>query len=57
MCQRSVKKYWTKIFEEFDGSSRIKNITDKLNLGELQVDHISAKFTVESTKKYMPAVK
>ena len=32
------------IFTEFDGSSGIKNIiTDRLNLGELQVDDISAK--------------
>ena len=42
------------ILAEFDRSSSIKNITDRLNLGELQVDNISAKFTAESTKKYIP---
>ena len=33
------------IFTEFDRSSPIKNITDKLNLVEVEVDNISAKFT------------
>ena len=32
----------------------MKNFTDRLNLGELQLDDISAKFTSESTKKYIP---
>ena len=42
------------IFAEFDGSSVIKNITDtSLNLGELQIDDVSSKFTAESTKKYI----
>ena len=42
------------IFAEFDGSSVIKNITDtSSNLGELQIDDISSKFTAESTKKYI----
>ena len=35
-------------FAEFDGSSRIINITDnRLNLVDLQVDDISAEFTTE----------
>ena len=43
------------IFAELDGSSRIKNIiTERLNLGELQVDDVSAKLTAESTKKCIP---
>ena len=43
------------IFAELDGSSGIKSIiTDRLNLGGLQVDEISAKITTESTKKYIP---
>ena len=43
------------IFAEFNGNSRIKNIiTDRLTLGELYVDDISAKITAESTKKCIP---
>ena len=42
------------IFAEVDGSIRIKNITDMLNLGELQAHDVSAKLTTESTKKYIP---
>ena len=42
------------IFTEFDRSSPIKNITDKLNLAEVEVDNISAKFTAENKKKYIP---
>ena len=42
------------LFAEYDRSSPIKNFTDRLNLRELQVDDISAKFTAESTKKYIP---
>ena len=42
------------LFTKCDKSSPIKNFTDKLNIRELQVDDISAKFTVESTKKYIP---
>ena len=42
------------IFAEVDGSIRIKNITDMLNLGELQANDVSAKLTTESTKKYIP---
>ena len=42
------------IFTGFDRTSPIKNITDKLNLGEVEVDDISAKFTAENTKKYIP---
>ena len=35
---------WNDIFAEFDGNSGIKNIvSDRLNVGELQVDDISAK--------------
>ena len=48
------KKLLKDIFAECDRSSSIKNFTDRLNLGELQVDGISAKFTAESTKKYIP---
>ena len=36
------------VFAECDRSSLIKNFTNRLNLGELQVDNISAKFTAES---------
>ena len=41
------------LFAEFSRSSliQITNFTDRLNLRELQVDAISAKFTAESTKK------
>ena len=40
------------IFAELDESSRIKNIiTDRLDLGELQVDDKSAKVTTETTMK------
>ena len=40
------------IFAELDGSSGIKNIiTDRVNLGGLQVDDISTKITSKSTKK------
>ena len=43
------------IFAELDGSSGIKNIiTDRLNLGRLQVDDshiISTKITAESSRK------
>ena len=44
------------LFAECDISSRIKKFTysDRLTLRELQVDDISAKFTAESTKKYIP---
>ena len=42
------------LFAECDRSSSIKNFTDRLNLCELQVDDMSAKFTAESTKKYIP---
>ena len=33
---------------------QFKNFTDRLNFCELQVDDISAKFTAESTKKFIP---
>ena len=33
---------------------QFKNFTDRLNLCELQVDDISAKFAAESTKKFIP---
>ena len=39
------------LFAEYDRSSPIKNFTDRLNLCELQVDDISAKFTAENTTK------
>ena len=42
------------VFAEYDRSNPIKNFTDRLNLRELQVDDISAKFTAESTKKFIP---
>ena len=38
------------IFAELNRSSRIKNIADRLDLGELRVDDISAEFTAESSK-------
>ena len=41
------------LFAECDRSP-IKNFTDRLNLRELQVDDISAKFIAESTKKQIP---
>ena len=48
------KKLLKDIFVKCDRSSSIKNFTDRLNLGELQGDDISDKFTAESTKKYIP---
>ena len=39
------------LFAECDRSSPIKNFTNRLNLCELQVDDISARFTAETTKK------
>ena len=43
------------IFAEFNGNIRIKNIiTDRLTLGELHADDISAKITAESRKKCIP---
>ena len=42
------------IFAEFDGSRPIMNVTNKLNLGGLQIDEMSAIFTAESTKKCIP---
>ena len=42
------------IFSELDGSSPIDNISYTLNLGELQIDDISATFTAGSTKGYIP---
>ena len=53
------------LFAECDNRrSPIKNFTDtcqvnlhwQVNLRELQVDDISAKFTAESTKKYIPVM-
>ena len=32
------------IFAEFDRNSRIKNITERLNLGELQVDNVTTNY-------------
>ena len=42
------------IFADFDGSRPIKNITNRLHLGGLQIDEMSAVFTAESTKKCIP---
>ena len=42
------------IIAELDGSSGIKNITERLNLCGLQVDDISAIVSAESMNKYMP---
>ena len=60
LLQRSVNYYINTlvsvddIFAKLDGSSGIKIIiTDRLNLGGLQVDDISVKITAESTKKYI----
>ena len=41
-------------FAKFDRSSQIKNITDRLILGELQVDNISAKITTGNIKQHIP---
>ena len=38
------------IFEKLNRSSQIKNIADRLDLGELGVDDIAADFTAESSK-------
>ena len=48
------KKLLNDVFVVCKRSSLMKNFTDRLNLGELQLDDISAKFTSESTKKYIP---
>ena len=42
---------------EIDGSSQIKNFIDSLNLSELKVGDVSAKFTAESAKKIYQSVK
>ena len=47
----STKELLDDIFAECDRSSLIKNFTDRLNFGEMQVDDISTKSTAESTKK------
>ena len=42
------------IFAEFCRSCPVKNISNnRLNPGEFQIDGISAKYTAESTKKYI----
>ena len=51
--KRSTISEIIKAFAECDRSP-IKNFTDGLNLGELQVDDISAKYTTKDTKKYTP---
>ena len=53
LIQRPVKNY-IMLFAECDRSSPIKNFTDMLNLRDLHVDDISAKFTAESTNKHIP---
>ena len=50
------KELLNDVFREFNGISGMKNITDRLNVGELQQDDTSAKFTAESAKKYMPDI-
>ena len=47
----NTKELLDDIFAECDRSSLIKNFTDRLNFGEMQVDDISTKSTAESTKK------
>ena len=42
------------LFAEYGRGSLIKNFTDRLNFHEFQVDNIPAKFTAESTNKFMP---
>ena len=42
------------VIAELDGNNGIKNITERLNLGGLQVDDISANVTAEFTNKYIP---
>ena len=49
-----IKELLNDISTEFDRSSPVKNITDMLNLGELQLDDISATFFAKKTKKYIP---
>ena len=39
-----VKKLPNDVFAELDGSRRMINITDRLNLGELEVDDISKNY-------------
>ena len=41
------KEILNDIFQDFDENIRIKKTTDRLNLGELQVVDISAKYTLE----------
>ena len=38
------KKLPNDIFEKFDGNSQMKNIIDRLNLGELQVDDVGTNY-------------
>ena len=54
-CGKTLdRKFSNAVFAECDRSSPIKKLTERLNLRELQVDDISAKFNAESTKKYIP---
>ena len=42
------------IFAEFDRNSRIKNITERLNLGELQVDDVTTNYGRKYKYIYTP---
>ena len=48
-----IKKLLHDIFAEYNRTNPFKSFTVKFNLGELPVNGISAKFTAESTKKYI----
>ena len=50
--QWKIEKLLKDIFTEFDKTSQIDNISDKLNLDELHIDDISTKFTAGSI--YIP---
>ena len=46
------KKSLNYTFAEFDGNSRIKEITDRINLDELEVDDISKNYGSKYKKVY-----
>lgn len=55
LFQRSVKSYCIIFLQNL--IETIKNITNRLNFDEFQIDGISTKFSAESTKKYIPVRK
>ena len=50
------KEYWMIFLRNLIEAVQLRILLtgQRLNLGELQVDDISAKFTAESTEKYIP---